>query len=454
MSAPELPDDPNQWPQNPFHLFGVRPGVSAAELRKAYTRLIRRFKPEQHPEQFRRIREAYERLQEYAESVRARRDDEAPTAAPDPFVERAPPPTVDDDPDRLWRQASTGDPKTAYRRLTEARNRRPGNGDILLRLYWLRTLWPEVDRGRDPCEWLAEGLKANGFAGPLRELYRRELIARPGEALSERCDRLLALPFRSERTAELAGWRWLAASRLSRWRTIAADLEMLRPRILGDAEEVWGGLLLTAAEQLIAIPWPEALELVRQCAEELKTLEHLSLRVSDLFDRFTVLAEAAAGLARLGYDDEQAPQLAPLLALSWGRPFGELRPALEWYLAKICLNPGAAFERLDRLCGVARPLASRLSVLLDWYEASRVRGIAPEHDAEITLQLTREIAARAKGMNFHPFRKVLLEFCVQEALPPEVVAESYADSEWAERLRKDLPLRLVCRACRLFAAPL
>src|SRR5262245_43948354 len=58
--ADHLPDDPRQWPDDPFQLLGVEPPTTEQDLKRAYTRLIRRFKPEHHPEQFRRVREAYE----------------------------------------------------------------------------------------------------------------------------------------------------------------------------------------------------------------------------------------------------------------------------------------------------------------------------------------------------------------------------------------------------------
>src|SRR5438309_11363612 len=66
MSESALPNDPNQWPIDPYELLGVERTADARELRRAYTRLIRVFKPEQFPEQFRRIREAYEFADRFA----------------------------------------------------------------------------------------------------------------------------------------------------------------------------------------------------------------------------------------------------------------------------------------------------------------------------------------------------------------------------------------------------
>lgn len=45
-----------------FEILGLEPGASQAEIKKAYFRLIRQHSPESDPEQFQKIREAYERL--------------------------------------------------------------------------------------------------------------------------------------------------------------------------------------------------------------------------------------------------------------------------------------------------------------------------------------------------------------------------------------------------------
>ena len=54
MSVPDLSPDPASWPQDPYRLMGVRPGVSPRDLKRAYHALIRRYKPEHAPEEFRK----------------------------------------------------------------------------------------------------------------------------------------------------------------------------------------------------------------------------------------------------------------------------------------------------------------------------------------------------------------------------------------------------------------
>lgn len=48
--------------QDPYQVLGVSRTASADEVRQAYFRLVRQYPPEAHPEQFKRVRAAYEAL--------------------------------------------------------------------------------------------------------------------------------------------------------------------------------------------------------------------------------------------------------------------------------------------------------------------------------------------------------------------------------------------------------
>ena len=47
---------------DPYVLLDVRPGASAEQIRRAYLRRVKVWKPDRHPAEFRRVREAYDRL--------------------------------------------------------------------------------------------------------------------------------------------------------------------------------------------------------------------------------------------------------------------------------------------------------------------------------------------------------------------------------------------------------
>src|SRR5205807_3335279 len=61
----DIPDDPD-WsllPHAPVRFFGLNAGFDRRELKRSYNQLIRRFKPERFPQEFQRIRAAYEQLE-------------------------------------------------------------------------------------------------------------------------------------------------------------------------------------------------------------------------------------------------------------------------------------------------------------------------------------------------------------------------------------------------------
>lgn len=51
-------------PSDPSRFFGVEPGFNRKDLKRNYNRLIRHFKPEKFPEEFQKIRAAYEALEQ------------------------------------------------------------------------------------------------------------------------------------------------------------------------------------------------------------------------------------------------------------------------------------------------------------------------------------------------------------------------------------------------------
>ncbi len=47
---------------DPYRVLGVDPRATAEDVRQAYFRLVRRYTPEAHPEEFKAVRAAYEAL--------------------------------------------------------------------------------------------------------------------------------------------------------------------------------------------------------------------------------------------------------------------------------------------------------------------------------------------------------------------------------------------------------
>jgi hypothetical protein len=327
--------------------------------------------------------------------------------------------------------------------------RRPGAPEILLRLYWLLVLFPEL-ASRAPADWLTTGLvRQASAAGPLRELYRREILIRPGEALSERFDRLLAAGQGARQTEELLEWRWSAASRLKQPQAIAADLQTFRERIRNDDEAAWLRLLVVAAEQLMAVnDLPDVGKLIAQCGAEADQLGHLATRCPEDYDKLEILCRSVPGLVRVG-KEEGPTVLWRLLSYSWGRPFDELRPLLEEYLAKLVQWPRTALLRLYQIGSFAPTLLGQMTVLLRNYQDAVGAWRVPQHDEEVATELVRKILLRGADSDYSRFRMMLLDYCLAEGLLPEQIANA-AGPTLAEQIHKDLALQSVCWGYRLF----
>ncbi len=59
----DLPDSHEDWPENPYELLGIEPSTDEKTARRAYFKLVKRFKPDAAPDEFQKIRRAYEQVQ-------------------------------------------------------------------------------------------------------------------------------------------------------------------------------------------------------------------------------------------------------------------------------------------------------------------------------------------------------------------------------------------------------
>ncbi|QJW95808.1 J domain-containing protein [Frigoriglobus tundricola] len=306
MDAPALPDDPREWPTDPFGLLGVPRSVGETELKRAYTRLIRKYKPEHAPEEFRRIREAYEAAVEMSRWYRDAPPVSDPTLTP-PFEPPGPfntgnshapsEPSPNDRPAEVphetqidppvrrsridpvedaWAAAVAGDWATAYTALVALADADPGRADLTLRLYWLLALRPTLDADRSRHDWLAAALTRARLAGPAVELYARELAADP---------RALATPYlRLLERADVPADRVLAVARLrleaaeQRWAAVEVDLAVLARRADELDEAAWLRYLTDVSARAAFAQTPAAVAqtpVAARCAALLAGLKHL-----------------------------------------------------------------------------------------------------------------------------------------------------------------------------------
>ncbi len=244
MSPPELPAT-----QDPFELLGVSHDADPRELKRAYVRLIKVFRPDEHPEQFDRVRRAFEVVRAHLERARVGElqagDDVFAAPAHDPVVEpmgsdaAAPPrdPSPRDVPSPLGE--CEGDDLEARVRfwqrgieagLDMSRHADSLSLDVVQRLSTTGTLdWERLraQPNRDFAVWLYRGSVPLSCAAGRSSEVLRELLGRQFEA-----DRL------STPALESALWRALTFAAWDDVDGALAALQKHQPDASADAPEL------------------------------------------------------------------------------------------------------------------------------------------------------------------------------------------------------------------------
>ena len=468
MSDHSLPSDPESWPSDPFRLLGVTPEVSAREIRKAYLRLIKSYKPEHAPAEFQKIRQAYEQalaLSRRFNPIIDRQDDE-PGFEPEPEPELEPrsvepvesTPTSHPEPGvDPWDFACDGEPESAYQALLKRLEHGNPDEESFLQLYWLVALVPDLDSERRPVDWLIGGLKQCGpRAGRLRELIRRELSADPGLALSDRLSGYFVRKSPPALVLDVATSRWKAARSANRFSLILADVQSLRNWLPPIDADAWAQLLLVASANLAWAERPDSDHVLNFCREVEQLGHHQQDHAGELY-QVEFIQILKSGLDRLGGRTGGTAGLFPLLSCSWDESGGELRKWLRAYVEQIARDPRIALEGIDRIHGIAPAVLGRISTLLGGLDVEDSRFHSAKLHAGLAPTIQRFLAER-RWNDYRSLRLPLLRFCLKEAISPGLVARTLAEtpefvltgkSPLAQSIADDWPLRHVYRAAEL-----
>jgi hypothetical protein len=477
VNSSHLPDDLAQWPKEAHEILGVDRGVDPRDLRRAYTKLIRVFKPEHHPEHFRRIREAFEFLQRYSMFFRTIEPDEsdplpleespaleraAPVSEPspesvaDPVFKSTPIVTVDE----LWRRALRNNDGEAYRSLVAELDRGVPRPELFARLYWLLITCPTLDPDRTAADWLCRGMEVTGLSGVLLELYGMEFLNCPGEARSERATRLVNGNHPPRDLEAFARKRWQTLCRINSWDAILKDFDHVQSVVRRHDEVLWLGLLVDLDAW---IAWgrkdPVAGDLARTVRADIRSLEPLALRNPAFFDRvdwFDAVKQSCRTIAELPLSLQE---FVSVVRDGWLLPADLIRSRLEQVLTAISANPERWVESLEGTLPQGAAALMQFSNLLDQYEPY------PGFQFEVPLkpeqiQQLADRFLRSEGTSDNMFRAQVLQFCLDNAIDPTVIRWAYHAGYtvesgipvWVESLPADMSLHLVCRVCRLFRA--
>jgi hypothetical protein len=505
VSSADLPSNLDEWPDDPYEILGVAHDANERDVKRAYTRRIKLFKPEHHPLHFRRLRDAYEWICTYGLS-------DTSTPAPDQIVletastlwdsSAAPPAGQNPRPaatpadpvaprDRwqqltaAWQQACAGDVGEVYANLV-AQLALSTDVEIYTRLYWLLFAAPDVDAIRAPVEWLAEGIARYGFNGQLAALYIQELRARPAEATSERCRQMLAAQQQPGAIIDLLAARWLAFDALdiqatyrARWAdAIFDDVEQVRPRLRLFDEQALTRALSMAIEHLSWRPTLRGADLAKLLVDELNQTEFAPRDVYYQLDHMeNVLANSGAWrrAQRAHPPKEQALLIATILdVIRTGalQPSEENHAALEACLQQIADAPGEALVAFDFIeskgAGVTNLFANMLNVMR--YENEHDRFLEPNEwckgrllDFVFTGQFAPRTTLQWSGgwTQYNRWRASLLDACLRHCVSPRTVRELVEGNDnlrrvdgvhLADLIGSDVSLDCVFEASRLFWA--
>lgn len=442
MAEHQLPDDPRNWPDDPFQLLGVEPPISEQDLKRAYTRLIRRFKPEHHPEQFRRVREAYESALERGKwfgfftspqlppPPPSERTESPTSPVPPPERSESPySPRVEPEPEpemprraifdpvaEAWKLAISGQQSEAYSTLLDLDRAAPERSDLALRLYWLLAVQPSLDSTRSRHDWLFAALTRSRLSGPSLELYKRELDANPETALFEPYRRLLKVDASGSNLLYVARQRLGVAGLNRSWTTLDIDLSILYDRVAQLNETGWLSYLV-GVKAYVCFDQPAPVYEI--CKDMLARLRHLELREAWAFDQI----EEQEQIAQVWRWAVLAPgPVRDVVRDAWSASNGGWKKAMQRAAAWATDDPFTAIRQFDQAAQVqqCQLILTTFQRLLDDCQPSRTTTYSPG----VIRGLVREFLLTHAVRNYSAIRSGLLQFLIREAIDPEELVQA------------------------------
>ena len=485
----ELPDDIRDWPSEPYELLGVDKKADTRTLRRAYIRLIRKYKPDREPEKFQLIHEAHERAQQMLEWRESMGNHDAGEEAAQDFTSVSRP--MDDDDLGAEAGNDTNDETLKSARRTSSSPADPFDqfhdtleqnrladalaiieqvdtskgprvvGRANLTAYYISHLFPPGSRGAgdeqadalvesDPpvsqqrFDWLMRAVADPGLRFPALERLNLEVDLDPTLATSASFDQFLASCDDAELLSAVYRLRWQSLGPKN-FQTILADFQQLRPRSLlfGDHWEI---LIADSMEYTVWNNDPACRDHNQGCWDEISQNHdgHLADSVETL-----ILAAEEWNRMEVGHDwasliPDARNQLPSMLKRQWLPAARSIASDLRASLAELGrmqqngpLAMGIFQQGLERLSGILCPSRSDI----DWDDAR---------------ELVACFFAGSTSVDYLLVRREIAEFCIENRI--DLLKFGYlADSlqsetavvAWSETLCRDTPLNCLFHAGRI-----
>lgn len=440
-----LPDS-----DDPYVVLGVSPEADARTLKRAHARLIRKFRPDRDPENFKRVQAAYELAQRWAK-IKKRF---APPATPKRGAHR---PTT---------EPETGSETEADEQAVDAAAESTTGRDATAETAAPPRTWPAkppASRMISQVEWLAEGIRrgARFDADSIRGLGSKaleSLATQPGlrwAMLAKLPQREFALRLhalriemtlvegRTEaalREVDALGSHLLDEPRLETevWRVAAFAAWRYDPEAERLVKSLSSTLDLSFEDERLA----RAFEDIRRASSQWVRVRRG--QVPSALVRFVELSRVVtpARQARLlgelleSFGEQPGPHQRCIVAMSDGAPAvgADCPEALAFFWESLALASPHGVPTYDVLDGSER---AAMHAALDELERDRARHEAPAFERR--AHWLAILASVALGAAVRPLVGALVYVSLRSALAYDARFQSHGDHELRERL-----LRLAC----------
>ncbi|MBT5018208.1 DnaJ domain-containing protein [Planctomicrobium sp.] len=479
MTEENLSDDPRHWPSNPFALLGITREATERDAKRAYTRLIRKYNPEHNPDEFRKIREAYEaavqqiqwRQPNSPNSVedaldQFRSDEVVPAEPRDDFSgDSSSKPSTGNDLDSqlrdLWIATSPDTFAETYTQLQKILQTHPYDEEVAVQLYWLHVLDPGLNESQTVIDILQPLLSRQGANGRVAELLLRSLNAGEVDCENEIIQTLLANSRRQTHLSELLRHRWLHLIRTNELKGLVQDLNRLESVYLDDIQG-WLTLHLEVLNLLKLSRSTLAIGIVNRCREVFESHKDLELQYSSYFDRAELACELHREINLSQFLSYVAPEIRSLIMTLGENPdldgsqkrqllmplFMEWTQAPKTWLSRLGKGP----RLFSTLHAFIHETVSE--VFYDRYPENMATG--EELRELLSFELTQgvRITDLSHTCDYEKLRTELLEFCISEFVDIDSVATmlvqmtphlSVDQNSWVWDLRHDYTLRAMVR---------
>lgn len=495
MTDDSLPDDVRRWPDDPEELLGVSDEVDRKTLRRAYSRLIRRYKPDHFPEQFQRIRSAYESMLQMI-SWRERYasdddDDESGDADGSDVVSdmllRDDLLTGDDDgpspwtasvssndsiADSHWQQAIDGQFSEAYSGLRKCYEQSLQQGrqseTIAVRLYWLLRVNPQLDAQRDAFDWLVCGVRNQLDYGVAWGLFQEEIRRDSAKILQPRCRELLTL-------SEMSIWLFIEMTELylsssaeqNEWGYFSELVQAAYQKTVRDDLEALTRVLFSALDYVCWNASPVAESIREDIHTKLTDVSHLEIEYGHLFDRYEWLDhlsthwhEVNSGKLKSSLPVQKLSAVDRLLKDSWNGDYLVIRRQLSALIEPWVRHPEKGLLELSTLFERRTIAFGRLVELFEHFGG----GYTFDTEDSERQQMLKEavihfVMQRSDVRARHNARRLLSQFCIKHAISLEAFELIYFENlspahehftEWVVEYVADEPLNCLLKAHRVF----